>query len=356
MRIALLGEASVVHTRRWAEYFQSRGDAVKLFTLETPPPDFAVDWEKVGRRNRFHAISYTLARSRMARALDDFDPDLVNAHFLPNYGWLGVLAGRRPLAVSAWGSDVLVNPGKSPFHRWRLRFVLERADLITSDAEMMSEEIRRHVDGSTRLLTAPMGIERVFFERGEARRERDAVILQDRHLEPIYDVRTLLRALPAFFETHPAWRVRIAGEGSRRPKLEREARRLSLDGRVEFLGRLSRARLVDELLRARLYVSTSLSDSTSVSLLEAMALGAHPVVSDLPANREWLTDPEQGFFFPAGDAPALSAALDSAAGLTDDRRRAAAARNRSVIADRAIWEENMERVRETFLELLKEKP
>ncbi len=351
MRIALLGEGSVVHTLRWADYFKSRGDTVRLFTLENPPEDFRGDWKKVGRRDKSHALSYTLAWPRVARALDEFAPDLVNAHFVPNYGWLGALAGRRPLAVSTWGSDVLVNPRRSPLHRWRLRFVLEKADLITSDAEMMTEVIHHYVNGSAPVLTAPMGMDREFFDIGAESLPREPVLLQFRHLEPVYDLPTVIEALPAFLEAHPHWRVRLAGEGSQRKNLERRVASLGLDDRVSFLGRLSREQLVEELRRASLYLSASLSDSTSVSLLEAMALGAYPVLSDIPANREWVGGLGEGLYFPPGDAPALSEALREGASLTEDQRQEAALKNRAIIAERAIWEENMDRVREAFLDL-----
>jgi L-malate glycosyltransferase len=351
MKIALMGEGSVVHTLRWAEYFHSRGDTVRLFTLENPPDDFQVDWKKVGRRDQSHALSYTLALPRMKRALDDFAPDMVNAHFVPNYGWMGALVGRRPLVVSTWGSDVLVNPRKSPFHRWRLRYVLERADLITSDAEMMTEEIHRYVNGAAPVLTAPMGMDRAFYDRGEGELSRDPVLLQFRNLEPVYDLPTVLKALPDFLAQNPTWRVRIAGEGSQRVKLERMAAKLGFDERVSFLGRLSREELVEELRRARLYLSASLSDSTSVSLLEAMALGAYPVLSDIPANREWVGGPGEGLYFPPGDSIGLSKTLNRAAQMSEEKQREAAVLNRNIIAERAIWEDNMDRVREAFLTL-----
>ena len=37
MRIATLANASVIHTRRWVEYFRSRGHEVGLWSLEAGP-------------------------------------------------------------------------------------------------------------------------------------------------------------------------------------------------------------------------------------------------------------------------------------------------------------------------------
>ena len=46
--------------------------------------------------------------------------------------------------------------------------------------------------------------------------------------------------------------------------------------------------------RADVYVSLAESDGTSIALLEALALGAVPVLSDIPANRAWVRDGETG--------------------------------------------------------------
>jgi glycosyltransferase involved in cell wall biosynthesis len=111
-------------------------------------------------------------------------------------------------------------------------------------------------------------------------------------------------------------------------------------------------RLDAQLRAAHVYVSTSKSDSTSVSLLEAMAAGCFPVVSDIPANREWVTDGDTALLFPPGDAEALARCLRRAASDAPLRDRAAA-RNRQVIAERATWESNLLAVEELFARLAK---
>jgi glycosyltransferase involved in cell wall biosynthesis len=47
-----------------------------------------------------------------------------------------------------------------------------------------------------------------------------------------------------------------------------------------------------------IYVSTSLSDGTSASLLEAMTCALPPVVTSIPANKEWIQDGWNGFLIP----------------------------------------------------------
>ena len=54
--------------------------------------------------------------------------------------------------------------------------------------------------------------------------------------------------------------------------------------------------------KADLYVSPSHVDGSSVSLMEAMASGTPPLVSDIPANREWVREDANGWLFRDGDA------------------------------------------------------
>ena len=109
----MLGNADAIHTRRWASVLLERGHDVRVFSLEAPPaedgsaPVTVLPHWPVPRFAR-----YPLARPRLLREVDAFAPDLLEAHFVPNYGVLGASLGRHPLAVHAWGSDLLVNAAR----------------------------------------------------------------------------------------------------------------------------------------------------------------------------------------------------------------------------------------------------
>ena len=76
-------------------------------------------------------------------------------------------------------------------------------------------------------------------------------------------------------------------------------------------------------------------DGTSISLLEAFSCGLFPVVSDIPANSEWIGNGGcGGTLFPLNDAPAYGQALVQAIQDADLRSRAAV-QNRQAILDRA---------------------
>jgi glycosyltransferase involved in cell wall biosynthesis len=117
---------------------------------------------------------------------------------------------------------------------------------------------------------------------------------------------------------------------------------------------MARDELTHQLASSDIYVSCSASDATSVSLLEAMAAGCYPIVSDLPANREWITDRVNGALFPVGDNRALAQQIIDAANDPQKRERARLANN-DVIRKRALWRHNMSRVEDIIADLLQKR-
>jgi glycosyltransferase involved in cell wall biosynthesis len=172
----------------------------------------------------------------------------------------------------------------------------------------------------SRVAVVPWGADLALFPLAPPAADPHVVSL--RQLAPLYDVACLIDALPAVRDAVPGVRVTLAGDGPERAALERRARERGVAGRVTFAGALPHRELPALLAGAAAVVSCARSDSTSISLLEAMASGATPVVTDLPGNREWIDDGVEGRLFPPGDAPALASAL--AAVLGDSAFRAAA--------------------------------
>ena len=350
MRIATLANASVVHTRRWVEHFRSRGHDVRLWSLERGPDALAA--RILPAAPLPGVLRYPLAVPRLRAELRRFAPDLVDAHYVPNYGLMGVLAGVRPLVVTAWGSDLLLTPHRDALQRARTRFVLARADRVLADSANLAAAARALGAPAERVLEIPWGVDPARFHPGAAREA--GLMLSTRMHEAVYDLPTLIRGAAAVLRSRPGTRLVIAGDGSRRGELEALARRELPAGRYEFTGRLEPDALAGWLQRADLYLSASRSDSTSVSLLEAMACGAVPVASDLEGNREWVGEGDGARLFAVGDAEGCARAIARA---LDDQgwSDAARARNARVIESRGSWPRNLARIEALFESLGEER-
>jgi glycosyltransferase involved in cell wall biosynthesis len=92
------------------------------------------------------------------------------------------------------------------------------------------------------------------------------------------------------------------------------------------------------------------SDATSVALLQAMAAGAFPIVSDLPSQRELITHGVNGFLAPPHDPPSLAALIARALG-DPTLRRTAAEINRRIVEDRGLNETQMAKMEALYYRL-----
>lgn len=351
MKIIFLGDARSIHFARWVRYFAERGHQVHVWSAEPPAEDLP-NFLRLEPRFHWRPLLYPSLASSVKKKLTEIGPDLVNAHFVPNYGFLAALAGRRPLAISTWGSDVLISPRKSFLHKWRAQWALSKAKLVTADARVSAVELLYLKVNKDNILVRPFGVPRMLFERGEAKvfeKKKELTIFSCRQLEKLYDVETLLLALERL-KNKPNWRALILGTGSQRRRLEKRSQELGLASRVSFFGKVPLADYQRLLLTSDIYVSTALSDSTSVSLLEAMASRLACVVTEIPGNSEWITVMENGLTFVPKHNEMLAFLLNK---LLDDEelRLRLSEQAPERVGKKGIWDENMADVEEAFLKL-----
>ncbi|UCB52866.1 MAG: glycosyltransferase family 4 protein [Candidatus Zixiibacteriota bacterium] len=351
MRILFLSDAGTYHTPRWVNYFVDRGHRCYLVTLDeglrTKAEEFLLPAKTLP-----DFLRYPLSLGKTRRIAAEIEPDLVNAHFVPNYGLIGALLKFHPLVISTWGSDVLISPGKSFLHKLRAEYVLTRADLVTADAEVSARAVGELGVEKERVFVSPMGVEKSLLGKHERKEKAYLLVLSNRRLEPLYDLATLLKAVPQVRkEAHKEVRFVILAEGSQKDQLAGMARELKVEKWVQFEGVVSRETLLDYYRESDVYVSTSRSDSTSVSLLEAMNFGLLPIVTDIPGNREWIGEGKNGFLFPVSDHKSLAERIIYAAS-EFDRWAEFGEKNAAIIQRKAVWEENMRAVEEELLRLV----
>ena len=122
--------------------------------------------------------------------------------------------------------------------------------------------------------------------------------------------------------------------------LQRLASGIGVDEQIEWVGVLEEHEVARRLSRAEVYVSTSPTDGTSLSLLEAMACGTLPVVADTDANRPWIEEGVTGSLFQPGDPQDLAEKILKALH-SGEFRDSAREKNRLVIEQKADWHRNM---------------
>jgi glycosyltransferase involved in cell wall biosynthesis len=155
-----------------------------------------------------------------------------------------------------------------------------------------------------------------------ARHDRETPVLASvGRLKAPKDFATLLRALAGLPDA--AFEAVIAGEGPDRPTLEAEIERLGIGDRVRLLGD---RRDVPKLLGAAdVFVLSSRSEGSPVSVLEAMVAGLPVVASRVGGVAELVEEGNTGLLVAPGNPEELTAALERVLADRELRRRLGAA-------------------------------
>lgn len=350
MKICLLANAASIHVQRWASYFQKRGHEVHVVSLEPyDVPGAMVHHIPWWRRSK--QVGYLAMLPRIRRTIRQIRPDVLHAHYAISYGVLGALSGYKPLVIGAWGSDILIAPGKSRV-RWAvLKSALKRAELITSVAEHITQVLIEKGIPRAKIETAPFGVDmRVFYPVSHSTHDREVDIICTRNFADVYNIPLLLRALATVVKEKPNVKCVLAGDGPQRESLQAVARKLGVAGNVLWLGWISSRELAGWLQRSIIYVSPSLSDGTSAALTEAMACGCFPIVTNIPANAPWIANGRTGFLVSGTDPANLASALLTVMNNEVDVEAAARA-NVELMRERANWDSIMRRLEEHYFRL-----
>jgi len=266
------------------------------------------------------------SRLRAWSALRRARPALVHLH-----GTWTVLAGPLPGPTRPAGAErLIVTPqGAVDLIPPACMAVLRRADAVTVPCVAEGEALVRSGLPRERPRVVPNGADppdeieelpaaRQLRERFGAGTFRPLWVCASR-LERDKGHDVLLRALAAVRERNLAFVAVIAGEGSRRAALEREAASLGLEGMVHFLGRVDS--LGPLLLAADAFLLPSLDEALPLGLLEAMARGRPVIASAVGGVPEVVEDRVHGLLVPPGDPGALAAALERLHRKPDEARQ-----------------------------------
>jgi glycosyltransferase involved in cell wall biosynthesis len=184
-----------------------------------------------------------------------------------------------------------------------------------------------------------------WFQNGDSPRDIDVVYVG--RVDPDKRIDRLLEVLASIGRARPGTRVAVLSMSERDVGAfgQLDSARAALGNGLAFLGRVDR--VSDVLRRAKVLLLTSDTEGRTLAVLEAMACGAVPVVTDVGDLREALDEERAGITVPLNASAGVEKALsDAVVSLLDDqpRRQAFATRGRdhvrrehAVSRTRAEW-------------------
>ncbi len=304
-----------------------RGHEIRVLTdhLNGLPPDETIEGVRVeripaGRRAAYRAEFTEMARYDLAafqsglRIIREWKPDVIHAHFAVPAGAAAFALSKLtkvPYLLTAHLGDV---PGAVPdkTDRWfKLIYPLtpqiwRGAARVVAVSQYTRGLALKHYDVPIEVIHN--GVERNSLPEWQPASDgAPRIIFAGRfvaHKNPTDLVEALARL------AHLPWTCVMAGDGEQLETVRGLAGRYGLETRIHLAGWVTPEQVLEHLAASDILVLPSRSEGLSVVGVQALAMGLALVLSEAGGNPELVRHAENGFLFPAGDVPALAAALE----------------------------------------------
>ncbi|MEG2515998.1 MAG: glycosyltransferase family 4 protein [Acidaminococcaceae bacterium] len=295
MKLLFLGDAGSIHIKKWVDFFVNEGIDVYVATFASENKTqcanvFYLDKRDISTSgNNYH---YLLSVQKLSNIIRDNNITHINAHYAYSMGVIAaiaiILSGKNiNFSVVCHGSDILLPPHF--FSKYINKFVLNKAHTIFAVSKQIAQKVVELGINKEKIFVGQYGVDEQCFIK-EVIKDIDIIsyrayvsnsqwgqILKAVDCEEFRN-KKIIFVMPGIDETNLA-------------VLEKKFPEIS------FYRWLPRVKLLSLVQRSKLYISATQSDGSSLSLLEAMALRCYPIVSNISANKEWITDGENGTLF-----------------------------------------------------------
>lgn len=309
-----------------------------FFGIEPPKPDYLEICEALGASYQSVVKSPGLDLRSLAAVVSDLTrgrPDAIVVHSpttLPA-AILSQLSHGAPVALV----DHQPLRAKLTRHWVALGAALTFAQAVvflTTEAERAARVRLHHAPRRAEVRIIPNGIDTELFSPGAQPGPEHVGLMMASRLNEKRDHLTLLEAFAQVRRSHPDVDVRlaIAGDGPTRPILEKKLVAMGSGSEIQLTGDLTQSELAEAMKRSSIYVHSSLAETMSTAVMQAMAAGLPVVVTDVGGMRDLVVDGEHGYIVPPGNVEAMSEAMSRLVESPDLRRKmGAAARKRAAI-------------------------
>lgn len=229
-------------------------------------------------------LAYARRSLPIAKAVRDFEPDLIHGHYLTGGGFYAVVSSTKiPTVVSAWGSDVW-SDATHYLKRQCVKYALRHARVVMGDSDHILTEVKK-LAPNARTEKVIFGVDTELFKPQPIKHDRFR-FLSLRNTSSIYNPLTIVKAfskaqldaeLWMFSPTVEAFEVEDFIEGNE-----------YLRSHVVWVGRIPHEKMPELLNQVDMGISLPSWDSGSTVMLESFASGVPVIVSDIPQNWEWL--------------------------------------------------------------------
>ena len=345
-KILFLGETYRADAITWMNGLKEFGDFEFItWELKTPNHTFS---------SRFlRLLEFCTGLFQVKKLIKKHQPDMVIAERTTSYGFLAALSGVKPIAIAQQGRTDLW-PEKSlllPLKKIIQKYAFKKADLIHAWGPVMTISMKAINVEMNKVMVLPKGIDLVKFNNQNTADATKINAIVTRSLTSDYRHDIILKAFDLLSQKGIDFQLTIVGDGKELPKLKDLARKLNIEKKVNFTGRIPNTKLPELLQNSNIYISMPITEGVSASLFEAMASNCYPIVTNIPGNQSWIKHRENGQLITIDNFRMLSEEILWAFE-NNEIRKAAVIKNRQFVEENADYKTNMKVIATKYHELI----
>jgi glycosyltransferase involved in cell wall biosynthesis len=298
-------------------------------------------------------LEFKFAFFKIHKIIKLHQPDMVIAERTTSYGFLAALSGVKPIAIAQQGRTDLwpENSVLLPFKKVLQNYAFKKATLIHAWGPVMAISMAKANVDMEKVLVLPKGIDLTKFENKNAANPGKITAIVSRSLMPEYRHDIILEAFAILNNKGIDFALTIVGEGTQRAVLKNLAKKLNIENKVLFTGRIPNTELPKLLQASGFYISMPITEGVSASLFEAMASNCYPIVSDIPGNQSWIQHRKNGQLIALDDSKMLAEELLWSFENKNHRDEATLV-NRKFVENNADYKINMKTIANRYHELI----
>ncbi len=304
MRICYIGWADHIHLIRWAQNFIKLGHKILILTPSQ------------GLNKSLNAFTIKIFTRNMRKSLSNieyliwsnlFMSNIIHAHWA-GFGDTALTSslGIIPYGITVWGSDIY-RLNEFPYEsQYRITFGLKNADFVTCDSHDLKKKLISLGITQDKIYIIQWGVDTSIFRPNVNTEllkkelnipEKANIIFSPRQIAPIYNIETIIKAFAELLKKESniiLIQKYYKTTTERLIQLKEYAKNLGIGNKIRWIGTIPYRNMPLLYSIADIVVSIPFSDSTPMSILEAMACGKPIIASNLPSIKEWIVHGKNG--------------------------------------------------------------
>ena len=351
MKVCILGDARSIHVQRISRGLAGRGVETTVVTHHPVPLEgvTVLKFEVPGPGLRYPARWAKRREMYLKRIMRMHD--VVQIHFLHDWGITGEIAAEGCLAVTPWGSDIQLPPElpPSPPDLVRRRVgMIQAADAVIVTCKTFAGQIISLAGiGWDKLRIVPKGVDTDLFKPAPSGPPAGRVVGYFKGFRPVNGPRYLVEAIPAVLRSCPDTRLEFVGAGPLLDECRKLAVELGVADAIRWLPPQTHDRMPAVMSRWSVAVVPALMEAFCIGALESAAMEIPVVASRVGGLVETVRDGLTGILVPPADPQAIARGIVE---LLDEppRGRSMGRAGRRVVREEYEWSDSLERLIESY--------